>query len=95
MNDAKLLQRVRECCLDRLPNARKVIRPHEQDVIYAACLEVVKHLQPVFGRLCFAHVKPQNIPFALHIDANRYIDNLVTRTDLVADTVEIDDRPTG
>ena len=99
VNDTNLLQRVEECRLNSLPYTRKVVRTHEQDVLHAPSLEIVEHLQPIFGRLRFAQVKAQNIPFALHINANgrrdRYGNFLTTRTDLVADAVEIDDSPTG
>ena len=94
VNDAKLLQTVRECRLNSLPDSRKVVRTHEQDVLYTPRFEIVEHLQPVFGRLRFAQVKAQNISFTLHFNANgridRYGNYLTTTTDLVADAVEID-----
>ena len=49
VNDAKLLQRVGECRLNSLPYTRKVVRTHEQDVLYTPRFEIVEHLQLVAG----------------------------------------------
>jgi hypothetical protein len=83
----------------RFFNTRQVVRTNKQNVLNASCLEVVKNLQPVLSRLCFARIEAQNVPFTFHINANEHINgdrlHLPPAPNLVADAVKINNRPSG
>ena len=70
---------------DRLGKALQPIDHGDQDVLHAAGLQLVHHLQPELGAFALLDPRPENMFLALAIKRQRHIDRLVADQALVAD----------
>jgi hypothetical protein len=96
MNDAGLHRGQRKDCADRLGEAFEPVDDRDQDVVDAAGLELVHHLQPELGALGLLDPQPEHLLLPVAVEGERDIDRFVAHQTLVANLdpqrVEEDDR---
>lgn len=84
MHDAELHLGLGEDALDSLGKTREVVDASDEDVVYAAILEVRQDLKPELGSLVFAHVEAEEVFVAFLIQPDDAVDGLGDHAALVA-----------
>ena len=77
MHDAGLHQGLWKHSSDRLGEALEPVDDRDQDVVDAAGLELVDHLEPELGPLALLDPQPENVLLAVRIEGERHVDGLV------------------
>jgi hypothetical protein len=85
VDDAGLDDRLREDGVDRLREALEAIDDGDQDVAYAAVLQLVHHPEPELGALGLLDPDAENLLAAVGQDAERDINGLVADEAFVPD----------
>uniref|UniRef100_A0A915JK06 Uncharacterized protein n=1 Tax=Romanomermis culicivorax TaxID=13658 RepID=A0A915JK06_ROMCU len=85
MHDAGLNGCPRIGCTDGLGQPLQAIDHGDQDVLAAARLEFVEHLEPELGALGLLDPEAQHVALAVGLDAQGQIDGLVADHAVVAD----------
>jgi hypothetical protein len=84
VNDAGLHHGLRKHRRDRVGKALEPIDHRNDDVVDAARLELVDHLEPELGAFGLLDPQPQNVLLAVRIERERHVDGLVLDQALVA-----------
>ncbi len=77
MHDAGLDGRIREGCIDGIREAFEAVDNGDQDVFDPAIAQIVHHREPEFGPFIGGDPQPQNLAFALGVDAQGHVNGLV------------------
>ena len=84
MDDAGLNRGLRKDRLDRPRKALQAVDDGDQDVLDAAGLQLVHHLEPEFGAFGRLDPEPENVLRPICCDPEREIDGLVADQAFVA-----------
>src|SRR6266511_3451173 len=95
VDDAGLVDRLREDGVDRLREAGQPVGADEEHVLDAAVTEIGEHARPEAGAFALLDPKPETVAGALERDANGDVDGLLAHDLLIADRhlqrVQVDD----
>ncbi len=96
MHDAELDLRLRVKRLDGFRKAFQPVHTSNEDVLYAAILQLAEHLQPEFGTFVLSNPHPQELLVTIQGDGQRQVDRFIVNVPVVAhlkpDRIQVQDR---
>jgi hypothetical protein len=95
VDDAGLVDRLREDGVDRFREAGEAVRANEEHVLDATVAQLGQHARPETGALALLDPEAEAVAFAVEGDPDRDVDGLLAHDLLVADRdlqrVQVDD----